>query len=234
MNKIIPIILALLTTTALAQETEEAPPPPALAELAAQADLVALVQVMDVDYEYARNFPIGGTAFLRVLIPYKITRPYGDLIMVYEEGLHEHECYFPNPSVIEEGQRYLVFLGVNPEVEEQYIGLPQGCSLLALVTEDNRYAMRYPLSGIEVADDVSALAQPRAFRDSHAAFEDEDMTVSERNALLEGGFLKETDEGFRYTHGIELSDIRKLLGEENLTLDRHQRRPQPEPEPKID
>ncbi|MEM1411040.1 MAG: hypothetical protein AAGH19_01675, partial [Pseudomonadota bacterium] len=114
-------------TGASAQEEET--PPPSLQELAAEADLVALVQVLDTDYEYARDFPIGGTAFLRILIPYKLDRPLPDIIQVYEEGLHDTECYFPNPPVTEEGRRYLLFVRQNPDVEDQYLGLDAGCSL---------------------------------------------------------------------------------------------------------
>jgi len=200
-----------------------------LEELASAADLVALVQVRDTDYEYARGFPVGGTAFLGILIPYKLTHPVDDIVDVYEEGLHEHECYFENPSVYEEGRRHLLFARDNPEVDGQFLGLDRGCSLEVLVTADNRYALRYPLKGITVADDITALARPIEFRDSYAFPEDDDLTVGERNTLLEGGLLKALDDGrYRYTHGIPLSELRVLLGAENLTLDRALRRATPE------
>lgn len=224
------LAISLLATAGHApgQDEPAPPPPPTLAEAAAAADLVALVQVADTDYETARDFPTGGTAYLRVLIPYKVTRPLEDLIEVYEEGLHEGECYFPTPKVTEEGGRFLVFLRFNPNVEGQYLGLPHGCSLEALVTRDNRYVLRYPLADMPVAEQPRAFASPREFQDSYAAFADDDMSVEERNALLDGGYLVRTDEGFRFTHGVGLSDIRRLIGSENLTDDRFLRRV-PEP-----
>ncbi len=148
------------------------------------------------------------------------------MLEVYEEGLHEHECYFEDPAIMEEGRRYLVFLRANPEVEGQFRGLASGCALEVLVTADNRYALRYPLSGIDVADDVGALAEPTAFADRHAVPGEDDIGVPERNALLASGHLQRLEEGgYRYTHGLGLEHVRSLLGEANLTLDRAQRRP---------
>lgn len=220
----------LLTATLLAvsvhAEQETNIPVPTLAELAAAADVVALAQVRATDYEYVRDFPSGGTAFLRVLIPYRVTRPIGDFVEVYEEGLHDFECYFEDPAVTEEGRRYLVFLRANPEVEGQFKGQESGCALEVLVTRDNKYALRFPLSGIRVANDVHNLAVPLSFADNYAVLEDDDISVEERNALLTGGYLERLDDGgFRYTHGVHLADIRPLLGEDNLTKDRALRRP---------
>jgi len=194
--------------------------PARLADLVAEADLVALVRVLDTDYEYVRGFPAGGTAFLQVLLPYKVSRPLEDVIQVYEEGLHEGECYFDNPSVLEEGRRHLVFLRFSKEVKEQYNGLPSGCRLDVLVNDRNLYALRYPLSGIELADDFSAHAEPMAFRDAHAVVPDEDISPDERNDLLAAGFLERVDEGYRFSQGIDLTRFRELMGPEALTRDR--------------
>lgn len=216
----------VLVRAGVCQAQERTATIPALADLAAAADVVALAQVRDTDYEYTRGFPTGGTAFLRILIPYRITRPIGDIIEVYEEGLHAAECYFENPSVTEEGRRYLVFLRTNPDVEGQFKGLEHGCALEVLVTRDNSYALRFPLSGIGVADDVSDLAEPMHFADSYAVVEEDDISVEERHSLLEGGYLDHLEDGgYRYTHGVPLEEIRPLLGAHNLTLDRSLRRP---------
>jgi len=230
-------LLALALTFAVsgfAQETDgdvADAPPPRLAELAAAADLVALVQVLDTDYEYAREFPVGGTAFLDILIPYKLDRPLPDIVEVYEEGLHPGECYFPNPPVTEEGRRYLLFVRRNPEVEGQYLGLESGCTLTALVTEDNRYALRYPLHGLAVSDPVDALAQPVDYADSHAVLDYEELEVDERNDLLARDLVVERDDRtYKLTHGVPLGDIRRLLGAENLTTDRALLRPPPAPD----
>jgi hypothetical protein len=202
--------------------------PKSLETLAGNADLVALVQVLDTDYEYARDFPVGGTAFLRILIPYKLDRPRPDIIEIYDEGLRPGTCYFPNPEVTEEGRRYLLFVRKSPDVEGQYTGLETGCSLTALVTEDNRYALRYPAEGLPLTDDLSALARPLNFADGHAIIDYEDLSVEDRLDLLERGLLTELeDRTYRVNQGIPLSEIRPLLGEDNLTLDRALLRPAP-------
>jgi hypothetical protein len=219
---LIPVLMVILASPSFAQEAaeEETIPPVLLSELAAQADMIALVRVLDTDYEYTREFPSGGTAFLEVLIPYKVTRPLEDIIEVYEEGLHAGECYFENPSVLEEGQRHLVFLKFSDDVKEQYNGMKQGCKLEALVRQDGRYALRYPLNGIELADDLNPLAEEMVFQDANAVLDDEEITPDTRNELVQNGYLVAIEQRFEYTHGIELTEIRKLLGPEGLTLDR--------------
>ena len=216
------LILALVLGIATAQEKDEAETAPAMSlrDLAAEADLIALVRVLDTDYEYIREFPSGGTAFLQVLVPYKVSRPLEDIIAVYDEGLHDGECYFGNTSVAEEGRRHLVFLKFSPDVEDQYNGLKTGCALEVLVNEDNLYALRYPVNGMKLADDLSSYAQDMVFNDAYALLEDEEISPDERNTLLASGQLSTVDRGFRYTQGIEISVVRKLMGPEGLTLDR--------------
>jgi len=194
--------------------------PVAFAELAARADLVAVVRVLDTDYEYTRGFPSGGTAFLQVLIAYKVGRPLEDIIKVYEEGLHAGECYFENPTVWEEGRRHLVFLKFSPDVDDQYNGLPGGCKLDVLVSRDNRYALRYPVSGLAVTDDLKPFARRMDFSDEYAHVKDENISPGERQALLDAGYLVKNGQRFAFTHGIELSVIRKLMGPDAPTLDR--------------
>lgn len=210
----------LLGLTAITRVEGAGPELPALAALAQRADLVAVVQVLDTDYEYAREFPVGGTAFLRVLIPYKVSRPLEDVIEVYEEGLHPGECYFTNPPAGEEGRRFLVLLRFNPEVAGQYRGLAEGCALEVLVTRANRYALRYPAEGIALADDFRPLAGAMDFADAYATLPADGIGPTERDALLRDGFLARHGDGFIYTQGIELAAVRQLLGTDNLTRDR--------------
>lgn len=234
MIRTVGLALAMLASGAgWAQEPEaEALPAVSLSDLAAEADLVALVQVLDTDYEYARDYPIGGTAFLKVLIPYKVDRQLPDIVEVYDEGLKEVECYFPNPPVTEEGRRYLLFVRANPDVDGQYLGLDEGCALTVLVTRGNGYALRYPAEGIELADDLAGLAQPIDYADAHAVLDYENLEVDERNALLEAGLAEELeDRTYRLTQGIPLSEVRALLGADNLTTDRALLRPAPLPDP---
>jgi len=193
---------------------------PSLAELAKAADLVAVVRVLDTDYEYTREFPSGGSAFLEPLITYKANRPPEEILQVYEEGLHAGECYFRNPSVLEEGNRHLVFLKFSEDVKGQYNGLPAGCKLDVLVTDENRYALRYPLSGMRISEDVSGLARELAFQDENAFVADENITPPVRARLLEAGQLIKDGERYRYTVGVPLEEVRKLLGPDGVTTDR--------------
>lgn len=219
------LVLLLHAPLVLAQD----PTISGLPRLAAESDLVALAQVADTDYQYTRSFPSGGSAFLRVLIPYKVTRAYGDLIEVYEEGLHEHECYFPGPQIGEEGRRYLVFLRFNPDRPAQYRGLAEGCALEVLVTDDNSYALRAPVDGIESAAMTTQWAQALTFADRHAVVDEEALSVETRDAWLDGGWLLRQEDGrLAFTHGIPIREVRALIGEENLTLDRSLLRPEAE------
>jgi hypothetical protein len=190
--------------------------PSSLTELAAAADLVALAQVRDTDYRRQRDIPVSGSAFLRILIAYKSDRD-DELFEVYEKGLHEHECYFPNPTVFEEGRRYLLFLRRDADDPKRYRGLPQGCALEVLVTHDNRYAVRYPANGIELGAALDELAERMTFADRYAVVTDEDLAPAERNALRAAGHIESAgDERWRYTHGVDLSAVRGLIDPEAL------------------
>lgn len=205
------------------QEGEPAPPP-SLHELAGRADVVVIARVLDTDYAYTRDFPSGGTAFLQVLIPYKMDE-VRDIIDVYDYGLHEHECYFPNPSVFEEGRRFLVLARLDPDEPERYRGLETGCALEVLVTEDNRYAVRVPADGLEFSDDLQALARPLEFQDPYARLARDDLPPGERDALIEQGWLAwDGDQHVVWTHGVPLAEVRRLMGDA-LAADLHTRRP---------
>ena len=222
MYRLIAFILIFLASFHIDAQ-EEVPaeiPSITLSELAEKSDVIALVRVLDTDYEYTRKFPSGGTAFLKVLIPYKVTRALEDILEVYDEGLHPGECYFDNPSVLEEGRRYLVFLKFSEDVKGQYNGLEQGCRLEVLVRNDDQYAVRYPATGILLSDDLGSHATHMSFADNYAVLEDEDISPDERKDLIEKGFLEQQDLQFKYTHGIELRKFRELLGPSGLTLDR--------------
>jgi hypothetical protein len=210
------LLLCLAASIDAAPQAADGPRPATLSELAATADLVALAQVRDTDYRRQRDIPVSGSAFLKILIPYKADRR-ADLIEVYEKGLHEHECYFPNPTVFEEGRRYLLFLRRDPEDAARYRGLPGGCALAVLVTRDNRYALRYPASGIELGDALDELAEPMDFADPYALVDDADIPPAERNALLAAGYITGAGaDRWRYTHGVDLTAVRRLIDPEAL------------------
>ena len=220
MRWIITLMLVLHALPAFAEKADDrAVTLISLADLAASADLVVLAQVKDTDYFIRRNIPVSGSAYLKVLIPYKVDSPV-DLIEVYEKGLRDQDCYFPNPSVFEEGQRFLLFLKKDPGDEDRYRGLPQGCALDVLVDSDNRYALRYPVTGINLSDPLGELARDMKFSDSYAIVADEELLPAQREAMLADGQIVPYERPGRkwiYTKGISLTAVRKLMGTDTLS-----------------
>jgi hypothetical protein len=205
--------------------------PPTLAQLAEKADFIALAQVRDTDYRLRREIPVSGSAYLRVLIPYK-GDPVEDMVEVYEKGLHEHECYFPNPTVMEEGRRYLVFLRRDPAEPRRYLGLPEGCAVDVLVDRDNRYAVRLPVTGLAFSDPLEALGEPMQFSDAYATVDDDALPPALRDSMKTAGQIApyaeepdlqntprsslsappaEASRRWRYTQGVQLTDFRALM-----------------------
>ena len=211
--------LLILLTAALACAEDASRPaitPISLAELAAKADVVALAQAKDTDYLLRREIPVSGSAYLKILIPYKMDQA-ADMVEVYEKGLHERECYFPNPTVFEEGRRYLLFLARDVENPERYRGFPEGCALEVLVDSENRYALRYPVTGISLSDSLAGLAQPMTFSDGYAVVDDEELQPAQRAALLDAGQIRQYQPGqWIYTTGIGLARVRELMGSDLL------------------
>lgn len=212
---------ALFLPTAAPPDTipAQSPRSATLAELAGAADFVGLAQVRDTDYLRRRGIPVSGSAYLAVLIPYK-AESTADLIEVYEKGLSPFECYFPNPTVFEEGRRYLVFLRRDPEQPDRFRGLPQGCALEVLVGRDNRYAVRMPPTGLSLApsqqDLLRDLAQPIDFGDPYAIVDDESLPPDQRDAMAAAGQIvpygpEEALRQWKYTRGIPLDQFRELL-----------------------
>ena len=180
-------LLALLPLAAAA--ADNAVGAVSLTELAARSDLVALAQVRDTDYRLQREIPVSGSAYLRVLIPYK-GAARDELVEVYEFGLHEQECYFPNPTVFEEGRRYLLFAVHDGEDPERFRGHPQGCALEALVDEHNGYVLRYPADGVLISDDLATLARPTRFTDGYSVIDDGELLPARRESLLAAGAIE--------------------------------------------
>jgi len=187
-----------------------------LSSLATKADLVAVAQVKDTDYVYTRSFPSEGSAFLKILITYKSSKADEDIIEVYEKGLHPNECYFENQGVLEEGRRYLVFFRRDPDNPENYRGLAEGCALEILVTADNRYALKYPVDGIRLADKLDLLATRFGFRDNYALVSEDSLSPAKRDELLARGLIIPYQGKFKYTHGVDLTVTRKLISTESL------------------
>lgn len=230
MNRLICLVLVMAAMPLWAQE-ERPVPPISLADLGAKAEVIVLAQVKDTDYFYRRGYPVRGSAYLKILIPYKIDKPMMEIIEIHEQGLHENECYFPNPTVFEEGRRYLLFLQRDPDKPERYRGLAEGCALDVLVERDNHYALRYPVTGIDLANALEDLAVEMQFGDSYAIEDENSLTSTERNILLDAGWIAPLEESKKstvpgvlgaqntkpagpqwiYTRGIDLATIRKML-----------------------
>ncbi len=190
---------------------DQAAAPVSLSELAQQADLVAVAQVKDTDYVYVHSFPNEGSAYLKVLITYKQNYPVEGIVEVYEKGLRPNECYFENPTVFEDGRRFLVFFRQDPEDPKIYRGLKEGCALELLVTQDNRYALKYPVTGIKLTDKLSDLAQKYDYHDYYAVLPDGSLDPQKRDKLLAGGFIVPYQDGYKYTYGVDLSAARSLI-----------------------
>jgi len=202
-------------TAAPEQDAGAIPAQVSLPGLYADADLVAVVQVKDTDYVYTREFPSEGSAFLKVLIPYKPADTEEDIIEVYEKGLHPHECYFENPTVFEEGRRYLGFFQHDPEDPESYRGLAKGCVLEVLVTADSSYALRLPLDGFELDADLEQYATQLDFRDAYAVLDEEVLTPVTRDDLLARGLIIPYQGNYKYTRGLDLATARRLFSTES-------------------
>lgn len=205
-HRVAPVLLLLVAAVAGAEEDAAVP----IADLAARADVVALARVRSTDYVYRREYPYRGAALLEVLISYK-GEAAGDPLEVYEEGLHPFECYFPQPALLTEGRRYLVFLARDPDKPERFRGLPQGCALDVLVTADNRYALRMPVDGANLANDFEPYAGDMRFSDQYAIETEESIKPERRDALLLEGNLERVGERYRFTRGIPLEKFRPLL-----------------------
>ena len=209
------VVDAAEATRGNADESPETAPV-SLSELAMKADFVAVAQVKDTDYVYARSYPNEGSAFLKILIAYKLSNPVEEIIEVYEKGLHPNECYFENPTVFEEGRRYLVFFRLDPEDPEIYRGLAEGCALELFVTQSNRYALKYPVDGIDLKDKLSELAVKYDYHDNYAVVPEESLAPQQRDDLLASGLIIPYQDGFKYTHGVDLTTVRKLISTEAL------------------
>ncbi len=211
---ITPVIIAafcLLTASGPGAAAADA----TLAQLAARADVIALVRVMETDYEKIRSFPSSGWALLKVLIPYKgVARD--DILEVTEKGLRDSACYYPELGVWQfEGDRFLVFLRAGDK--DTYRGNAPGCRIPVLVTQDNSYAIRAPLPGLTLDPDRVIdveYADPAAYVDAG------DFTRAQIRELEQVYLARPVEDRdpfappqkkYVYTPGIPLSQLRDML-----------------------
>jgi len=218
-------LLFLLTGSllpALAQtEDGEQPRPMSPAELAADSDVVALVQLDRVNYETRRGFPVRGSAWVKVLVRYKVPEPMAR-IRIVEEGFGGDRCYFDDEIPMwREQPRYLMFL---KRENRDFTGHRGCCKLEVLVTRDNRYAVRWPQDNLVLDETGRQLIRELDFHGTGAFVDVSEMTSIRREDIAKKYYLEDAgDNNFRYTRGILLEDFRQLLGDENLTMDRQLR-----------
>jgi len=183
------------------------------AEAAAWADVVAIAQVVNIDYLKTRDLNSQGQGFLTVRVPYKGVKK-NDLLIVSSKGFEDHVCYYPDR--IDEGERFLVFLK-NSENQGEYRGFKPYCQLQVLLTDTGEYALRYPLDAkLDVPSDI---IEDIVFNDPHAVLDVTDWTNISRVDHQEkySTTLSEDSDMFQkffyltYTKGIKIYKIRKLM-----------------------
>jgi len=222
----IALILSLcLPTPALAQEAgSQAAPDRSFhpSQLASESELVALIQLERLNYERRRGFPVGGHAWVDVLIRYKTDDPI-DRLRVQEAGLGPDRCYFPDVPLWQELPRYLVFL--HRAGRGDFTGHRGGCMLEVLVTAEHRYAVRWPQDGLVLKDDELELVETLEFIGPGATIEGAELTSLRREALIRDYAMEEAEgRALRYTRGIPLEIFREhIIGNQALAREDRQR-----------
>lgn len=194
----------------------QAPVLKSFAQATQWADLVAIAQVDDIEYEKVRNLNVKGYAFLNVLVAYKgATR--GESIAVIAEGTGNEVCYYPDRA--NEGERMLVFLRKAPgEKNNVYYGFNPYCQMQILLSETGQYILRTPLDNDALKIDDNLIEQ-QTFVDPHAMVDATMWTGTKREKYANQFQCKiiPSEDTFnkyfhlRYTQGIPIYKIRKLL-----------------------
>ncbi len=197
-------------------EKIKAPEFNSFAEAAKWADLVAIAQVDDIEYEQVRELNAKGYAFLNILIPYKGAKK-DEPIAIIATGFEDNVCYYPDR--INEGQRFLVFLKKAPGEESNvYYGYKPFCQMQVLLSELGQYILRTPLDTdlLKIGDN---LIQEQKFNDPHAMVDSTLWTSITREEYASKFKCKiiETEDNIykyfhlRYTQGVPIYNIRPLL-----------------------
>ena len=182
-------------------------------QAAAWADVIAIAQVVNIDYLKTRDLNAQGQGFLTVRVPYKGVDK-NDLLIVSSKGFEDHACYYPDR--IEEGERFLVFLKKSKN-QGEYHGFKPFCQLQVLLNDLGQYALRYPLdTELEIAAD---LIDEMKFNDPHSVLDVTDWTNISRQAYKDkySAILTEDSDMFQkffyltYTKGIMIYKVRKLM-----------------------
>jgi hypothetical protein len=186
-----------------------------LAERAGSSDIVVLAQLDRVDYEYRRDFPVDGEAWLRPLIPYKSPRPLTGILVVSEQGLSDNECYFPRVDPWEEQPRYLLFLNRDRD-DGTLEGHADGCAIEVLVNASGRYAARWPQPAFggdhgRGGERLQKRVREMTFQGPMARIDASDMLAHRRRARAERDFMEIDGSDLLPTRGIEITALRELM-----------------------
>ncbi len=186
-------------------------------EQAAQwADLVAIVQVDDIEYKKVRNLNAHGYAYLKVRVAYK-GAIHNESIAVVAKGFDDNTCYYPDRS--NEGERFLAFLKKAPDEKSNvYYGFKPYCQLQVLLSETGQYVLRTPLDDNVFTLDKK-LIEPQTFNDPHAQFDTTLWTSTKREEyankyqckIIESEDTLQRYYHLRYTQGVPIYKIRPLL-----------------------
>lgn len=197
------------------EDGDQASPSRALiSELAASSDVVVVAKVLYTSYEYRRGFPVDGYADLSVLIPYKSETTL-ERIRVRDSGFRTDSCYFPPTYPGQDGARYLLFLSRHPDGD--FRGNPLTCKLSVVVTDNHRYALRYPFEGnVGLNDEQQDWVEPLTFNDPHAFAGEAELTPGRKQALAEQIDGVVDERGVKYTKGLPVRYFSQLIGKENL------------------
>lgn len=197
-------------------EKIEAPIFKSFAEATNWADLVAIAQVDDLEYEQVRNLNAKGYAFLNILIPYKGAQK-DEPIAVIATGFDDNVCYYPDR--INEGERFLVFLKKAPDDKNNvYYGYKPYCQMQVLLSDLGQYILRTPLDTNNFSIDGN-LIEDHSFNDPHAMIDSTLWTNITREEYASKFKCKiiETEDNInkyfhlRYTQGVPIYNIRPLL-----------------------
>jgi len=180
------------------------------------ADLVAIAQVDDIEYEQVRDLNANGYAFLNILVPYKgSTR--GEPIAVIAKGFDDNVCYYPDRE--NEGERFLVFLKKAPgEMKNVYYGFKPFCQLQILLSDLGQYILRTPLENNVISIDKSII-EDHQYNDPHAMVDATLWTGTKREEYSDKYQCKiiESEDSInkyfhlRYTQGVPIYKVRPLL-----------------------
>lgn len=193
-----------------------APTLTSFAQASQWADLVAIAQVDDIEYEQVRKLNAKGYAFLNIQVSYKGTTR-GEQIAVLATGFDDNVCYYPDRE--NEGERFLVFLKKAPdELKNVYYGFKPFCQFQILLSDLGQYVLRTPVdnNSVNIPED---LIEPHTFNEPHAMFDTTLWTGTTRKKYADQYQCEiiETEDTLnryyhlRYTQGVPIYKIRPLL-----------------------